>query len=89
MTIRCLPTLAIALIANGRPVVHLLSTAPFPRLISKLKVKHRPQAHIFSRSMQTWFTLPENVPSFPEGFDRSVGWPIESLKNLNELTGSD
>ena len=51
--------------------------------------KLRPQAHIFTRSMQTWFTLPEDVPSFPEAFDRGVVWPTESLKKLNELTGSD
>ena len=43
MANRCLPTLATAPIVSGRPVVHLLSTAPLPRMISKLKVKPRRQ----------------------------------------------
>ena len=51
--------------------------------------KLRPQAHIFTRSMQPWFTLPDDVPSFPEAFDRSVVWPAKSLKKLNDLAGGD
>ena len=45
----------------------------------------RPQAHIFTRSMQSWFRLPEGVPSFKSGIDRNEAWPADSLKKYNAL----
>jgi hypothetical protein len=51
--------------------------------------KVRPQAHIFTRSLQPWLALPEDVPSFAEGYDRSKVWPADSLKKFNRMAGSD
>jgi hypothetical protein len=48
----------------------------------------RPQTRIFTRSMQSWFLLPEDVPSFAEGCDRSEVWPPESLKKYDVLARS-
>ena len=47
----------------------------------------RPQAHIFTRSMQSWVRLPEDVPAYAEGCDRNEVWPAKSLKKYNALVG--
>ena len=44
-----------------------------------------PGAHIFTASMQPWFKLPDDVPSFPQAFDRNLTWPAESLQKLDDL----
>ena len=45
----------------------------------------RPQAHIFTRSMQPWFGPPKDVPSFVEAYDRAEVWPPDSLKKYQRL----
>ena len=47
--------------------------------------KIKPGAHIFTDSMQPWFRLPEDVPSFQAAFDRNLTWPVESLDKLAGL----
>ena len=48
----------------------------------------RPQAHIFTRNMQSWFRLPEGVPSFKNGIDRNEAWSADSLKKYNALANT-
>lgn len=38
-----------------------------------------PQAHIFTRSMQAWLRLPQDVPSHPAYYDAARTWPPASL----------
>lgn len=38
-----------------------------------------PQAHIFTRSKQTWLTLPKEVPSYRAYYDAAKTWPPTSL----------
>ncbi len=38
-----------------------------------------PQAHIFTRSMQPWLRLPQDVPSHPAYYDAATTWPPASL----------
>ena len=43
----------------------------------------QPQAHIFTKSKQAWLTLPSDVPSFIEAFDKSDVWPRTSIDKYN------
>jgi len=43
----------------------------------------QPQAHIWTREKQHWFTIPENVPSFDEEYDYIELWPKTSLDRIN------
>jgi hypothetical protein len=53
--------------------------------VSKIK----PQAHIFTRSMQAWMRLPEDVPSFAEACSRDEAWPAASVIKYNSLSPID
>ncbi|MEQ9643359.1 MAG: GFA family protein [Alphaproteobacteria bacterium] len=44
-----------------------------------------PQAHIFTRSMQPWLTLPDGVPRFDEAFARDDVWPAASCRKYDAL----
>ena len=48
-----------------------------------------PQAHIFTRSMQPWFRLPDDVPSYPEACSREEAWPAASVAKYNSLLPLD
>ena len=41
-----------------------------------------PQAHIFVKEKQLWFTLPSEIPSFDEGYVFEDMWPKESFQRL-------
>lgn len=41
-----------------------------------------PDIHIFTESKQPWVILPEDVPSVPEYYRRSLYWPEESVKRF-------
>ncbi|HET7566514.1 MAG TPA: GFA family protein [Gaiellaceae bacterium] len=43
----------------------------------------RPDVHIFTRSKQPWFELPEGVPAVEVYYDRHELWPAESLARLD------
>ncbi|MBC8242628.1 MAG: GFA family protein [Alphaproteobacteria bacterium] len=45
----------------------------------------RPQAHIYTRSMQPWLRLPDGVPAFDEAFDRNAVWPADSSRKYDSL----
>ena len=45
----------------------------------------KPLAHIFTRSMQPWFRLPDDVPSYPEACSREEAWPAASVAKYNSL----
>lgn len=47
-----------------------------------------PQAHIFTRSMQSWLKLGEDIPMFDEAFNRNDVWPAASLKRYDALMAS-
>ena len=44
-----------------------------------------PQAHIYTRSKQSWINLPDNIPSYSEKYDINELWPKESIERLNEI----
>ena len=46
----------------------------------------KPQAHLFTKSKPPWVRLPDDVPVFAEGYDRSEVWTPDSLKKLREAT---
>ena len=50
--------------------------------------KIKPLAHIYTKSKQEWMILPDDVPSFEEGYEREKLWPHESLARLDTLFGS-
>ncbi|MFO1414529.1 MAG: GFA family protein [Burkholderiales bacterium] len=39
-----------------------------------------PLAHIFTRSKQSWLTLPAGVPAYAAYYDATKTWPAESLE---------
>ena len=43
----------------------------------------KPQAHIFVRSKQSWFDLPDGVPVFEGAMDRDAVWSAESVARYN------
>ena len=45
----------------------------------------KPQAHVFTRYMLPWMTLPTDVPVFEEFFDRQEVWPEKSFEKWTEL----
>lgn len=44
-----------------------------------------PQAHIFVRSKQPWVSLPAEVPTFEQAYDRAQVWPPESVARYESL----
>jgi hypothetical protein len=48
-----------------------------------------PDVHIFTRSKQTWVTIPDDVPSFEAFYDLKETWSADSLKRLGEMSVSD
>ena len=45
----------------------------------------RPQAHIFTRSKQSWVEIPKNVPAYEEMLVRSEVWSQESIDKYESL----
>lgn len=43
-----------------------------------------PQAHIYVRSKQPWFTITDGKPQFEKLYDRSQVWPQASLARLEQ-----
>jgi hypothetical protein len=50
--------------------------------------KVTPQAHIFTRSKQSWLSLPEDAPAFEEAYDRTQVWPADSVARYEGLAAS-
>ncbi|MEM7541162.1 MAG: GFA family protein [Pseudomonadota bacterium] len=44
-----------------------------------------PQAHIFTSRKVAWLSIPDDVPSFAQGIDRSKVWPQESIDRYDSL----
>ncbi len=44
-----------------------------------------PMAHIYTKSKQKWLILPDDVPTFEEGYRTEDLWPAESIERLNQL----
>jgi len=42
----------------------------------------RPGAHIWTREKQSWFAIPDDVPSFEEEYDYTQLWPKTSLDRI-------
>ncbi len=42
-----------------------------------------PQAHIWTKEKQSWVSIPENIPSFEEGYDAARVWPKASLDRVD------
>ena len=49
---------------------------------SRVKV----QAHIWVKSRQPWFVLPDDVPCFETMYDRGAVWPESSLRRYQALS---
>jgi len=49
----------------------------------------RPEAHIFTRSKQSWLALPEDAPVFEAAYDRGEVWPPDSLEKYWALAERD
>lgn len=47
-----------------------------------------PDVHIFTRSKQSWVTIPDDVPSFEANYDFAETWSAESLGRLREMTAA-
>ena len=45
----------------------------------------RPQVHIFTRSKQSWFLLPDDVPAYEGACGREGVWPEASVRKYNAL----
>ena len=45
----------------------------------------RPQVHIFTRSKQSWFLLPDDVPAYEGACGREGVWPEASGRKYNAL----
>ena len=48
----------------------------------------QPQAHIFTKQKLPWLSLPENVPHFPEMYNRNETWPKESNQRMDRLAAN-
>ena len=42
----------------------------------------KPQAHVWTKEKQNWVEIPEDVPSFEDGYDATQVWPKQSLDRL-------
>ncbi len=48
-----------------------------------------PAYHIFTRSKQPWFELPQNAPAFDGWLEASEVWSAETLKKMEEMAAGD
>tara|TARA_Y100001934_G_C12157277_1_gene680227 strand:+ start:280 stop:783 length:504 start_codon:yes stop_codon:yes gene_type:complete len=46
-----------------------------------------PRAHIWTSSMQSWLTLPVDVPAFDTNYDAVKVWPASSLARMQASPG--
>ena len=44
-----------------------------------------PDVHIFTRSKQPWFEIPDNVPSYEAFYDFRDVWSVESMQRFKAL----
>lgn len=42
-----------------------------------------PQAHIWTSEKQPWFSIPRDIPAFPQNYEAESIWPESSLQRLN------
>tara|TARA_B100001741_G_C16157133_1_gene416316 strand:- start:5 stop:502 length:498 start_codon:yes stop_codon:yes gene_type:complete len=47
-----------------------------------------PQAHIFTTQKLPWLSLPKDVPSFPEMYNRTETWPKASNQIMDRLVAN-
>jgi hypothetical protein len=77
---RC-PTCQVAVFSEyGRPELRYVraGTLDLPSGVT-------PDVHIFTRSKQSWITIPEAAPAFPVYYDRDAVWPADSLSRLDAI----
>lgn len=45
----------------------------------------RPLAHIFTKTKQSWLTIPDDVPQFDGMYELEKTWPIDSIQRLQRI----